>query len=210
MYYDEYESYNDIYDGEDEAIIEAALDLYDKYDISMEEAVDIAMEKMSTIDKIGRSVFPWSYKGRRERHYKTLNSYDKKMLERLDKAFKDSSNATFDLNMSEEDKEKYRKRYDDLVSRRQRMNSKASSIADAAFDAERRNASKIETLGKGAALGAAVAGGVALYKYRKKKLAEAAKLQKEAEEAEAKAAQKQSEAENAVAQAKEASVYFDY
>jgi hypothetical protein len=45
MYYDgDYDMYDDTY--EDEAIIEAALDIYDEYDVSMEEAIDIAMEKV--------------------------------------------------------------------------------------------------------------------------------------------------------------------
>jgi hypothetical protein len=46
MYYDDdYDMYDDNYD-DDDAIIEASLDIYNEYDVSMEEAVDIAMEKV--------------------------------------------------------------------------------------------------------------------------------------------------------------------
>jgi hypothetical protein len=62
----------------------------------------------------------------------------------------------------------------------------------------------------GAAVAAGVTGaGVALYKYKKKKLAEAAKAEKEAEELDSRAARKRAKAEDAVAQAKEAA-YMGY
>lgn len=36
----------------DEIVIENALDLYDRYEITMEDAIDIAMEKLSAQDKL--------------------------------------------------------------------------------------------------------------------------------------------------------------
>ena len=118
------------YNEYDEDIIESALDIYDEYDVSMEEAIDMAMEGM----EIRKSPT-------RRRKPVTLGN----------------------------------------------------------------------VLG-GTAVAAGVTGaGIALSKYRKKKLAQAAKLQREAEAAEAKAANARAQAEQLVADAKEAAYMgYDY
>ena len=140
------------YNEYDEAIIESALDIYDEYDVSMEEAIDMAMEGME-IRK--------SPNGRRVRPVGA-----------------------------------------DAIA--------TATYANTYANPPRRR--KPVTLGHvlgGAAV--ATGAGVAISKYRKKKLAQAAKLQQEAEAAEAKAANARAQAEQLVADAKEAAYMgYDY
>jgi hypothetical protein len=134
------------YNEYDEAIIESALDIYDEYDVSMEEAIDMAMEGMEI------------RKSPNDRRVRPVGG-----------------NEIF-----------------------------AATHANKYANPPRRR--KPVTLGNalgGAAVAAGVTGaGIALSKYRKKKLAQAAKLQREAEAAEAKAANARAQAEQLVADAK--------
>lgn len=136
------------YNEYDEAIIESALDIYDEYDVSMEEAIDMAMEGME-IRK--------SPNGRRVRP----------------------------------------------------VGVDAISTATYANPPRRRRPVTLGNVLGGAAI--ATGAGIAISKYRKKKLAQAAKLQQEAEAAEAKAAEARAQAEQLVADAKEAAYMgYDY
>ena len=185
MNYEEYEEYNDMYDGEDDAIIEAALDIYDQYEVSMEEAVDMAMESLYA------KIFPYTSKKKFGKYKVDSLDIDRKYLKRNTYVRPDGLTA-----------EEYDKR---LEARKNAL----KDLDNSQLALKKREARNIG-IGAGAVLGAGV-GGVALYKYHKKKLAEAAKAEKEAEELDSRAARKREKAQKAIAQAKEAASFgYDY
>jgi hypothetical protein len=192
----------------EEIVIEAALDIYDEYDVSMEEAVDIAMEK------VYRSPDGYKMKELREKdpNVNCVNSNEYWRAQSKDGAFWYALRSAKNGGNNDPDR-----RYTyDVVSRLHGdfgyNNGKNAlrkiKFKDRVIDRDKRRIDPKTGIAVGAGAAALGAGGVALYKYRKKKLAEAAKAKREAEEA--KAAAKREEAKDAVAQAKEASIYFDY
>ena len=251
MYYDyDYEMYDDIYD--DDAIIEAALDIYDEYDVSMEEAVDIAMEK------VYRSIGGHEAKELEEKYPNTVwddhyNSYYYHCkAQKKDDAFWDALRHAKNGGNNDPDRrrtnEANRWIYGDFGYENDKKLNRKIKFKDRVIDRgnpkpeptpsaptpipnpkptpsaptpnptpkptptpiKKRRINPKTGIAVGAGAAALGAGGVALYKYRKKKLAEAAKAQKEAEELDSRAARKREKAENAVAQAKEAASYFAY
>ena len=227
MNYEEYESYNDMYYDdtyEDEAIIEAALDIYDEYDVSMEEAIDIAMEKVVYT--------PGGYKAKKllDRYGDTRLMTDAINNEYWQNDLKDVNfrRALRNVKNRPAIKEKFHNEAlrrvgdygHDIVGKPNanrkikfkdtvidRGNPAPSIDIDPTPIKRRINPKTGIAVGAGAA--ALGAGGVALYKYHKKKLAEAAKAEKEAEELDSRAARKREKAQKAIAQAKEAAS-FDY
>lgn len=172
---------------DDDVIIETALDLYDRYDISMEDAVGIAMEKTEYTNEEKAALMDATRSG-----MKKGAKYGAGIGAGL--GVISGASAAHSLNQMSK-----------MASpdASYRVPVVASGIASAPINA-------VGGLANGAIIGAGVGYLKKRSEIKKNRLAKAAELERQAREAEAKAAAKREEAENAVAQAKEAASYFAY